>query len=225
MDYLKAFANLGTRFLRPPEALQRQLGQIRALLLDWDGVFNDGWKDQDGGSPFSEVDSMGLNLLRFSMWHRAQKMLPCAILTGQHNPIAERFAKREHLDGIYMGFTNKPEAFEAFLAKHQLEARHVAFFFDDVLDIPVARQCGFRVLLKRRSSPLLENHVVASGDADLLTHHSGGGHGLREVCELMVGLTGRPGEILEHRISFSATYRSYLQERTAITTEVVRQDR
>ena len=225
MDYLKAFATLGTRFLRPPDALQRQLGQVRALLLDWDGVFNGGWKDRDGGSPFSEVDSMGLNLLRFTLWQREQKMLPCAIITGQHNPIAEGFAKREHLNGIYMGFTHKPMAFEQFLAKHDLEPRHAAFFYDDVLDLPVARQCGFRVLMKRRSSPLLENHVVGKGDADLLTHHGGGEHGLREVCELMIGLAGRPSEVLEHRISYSPIYQAYLAERAGITTEVVKSER
>ena len=39
--------------------LARQLHGIRALVFDWDGVFNDGWKDAQGGSPFSEVDSMG----------------------------------------------------------------------------------------------------------------------------------------------------------------------
>lgn len=225
MDNLKAFANLGTRFLRPPDMLQRQLGQVRALVFDWDGVFNAGWKDAQGGSPFSEVESMGVNLLRFALWQREQRMLPCAIITGQHNPDAERFATREHLDGIYMGFTHKPDAFAAFLQKHALEAKQVAFFFDDVLDIPVARMAGLRVLLRRASSPLLENHIVANGDADLLTRASGGEHGLREACELLITLAGRPGDTIEHRVRYSDTYRNYLEQRAVIRTEVVRQER
>ena len=225
MDYLKAFANLGTRFMRPPDVLQRQLGQMRGLVLDWDGVFNDGWKDADGGSPFSEVGSMGLNLLRFALWQRDRRMLPCAIITGQHNPCAERFAQREKLDGIYMGFTNKPDAFDAFLETHKLEAKQVVFFFDDVLDLPVARRCGFRILIKRRSSPLLENHIVSKGDADLVTHYSGGEHGLREACELLVGLNGRSADTIEQRVRYSEDYQTYLSERAAIATQVLRNPR
>lgn len=225
MDDLKAFVALGTRFLRPMDALQRQLGNLRALVFDWDGVFNDGWKDLDGSSPFSEVDSMGVNLLRFALWHQSQAMLPCAVITGQNNPNAQRFAEREHFNGIYMGFSNKPEAFDAFLAKHQLDAKQVAFFFDDVLDLPVARQCGLRILLKRPSSPLLENHIVASGDADIITGLSGGQHGLREACELLVTLSGRPAETIEQRVRFSDHYQSYLGQRAGIVTEVVRKER
>src|SRR5690606_30081404 len=116
MEYLKVFANLGTRFLRPPDVLQRQLGMTRGIMPDWDGVFNEGWKDSECGSPFSEVDSMGLNLLRFALWSRDRKMAPVAVITGQHNPHAERFAQREKLDGIYMGFTHKPDAFDAYIA-------------------------------------------------------------------------------------------------------------
>lgn len=225
MEYLKAFANLGTRFLRSPDSLQRQLGNIRALVFDWDGVFNAGWKDLDGGSPFSEVDSMGVNLMRFALWQREQKMLPCAIITGQQNPYALRFAQREKFNGSYMGFSNKTEAFDAFLAAHALEARQVAFFFDDVLDLPVARQCGLRVLIKRRSSPLLENFIVSKNDADLLTHFSGGEHGLREACELLVGLCGRPEETLEHRIRYSELYQAYLKDRSDVQLETVPQPR
>ena len=225
MDYLKAFATLGTRFLRPPDVLQRQLGMVRAVIFDWDGVFNGGWKDEQGGSPFSEVDSMGVNLLRFALWQREQRMLPAAIITGQRNPQAEQFARREHFNSIHMGYTHKPEAFQAFLAAHQLEARQVAFFYDDVLDIPVARQCGLRVLIKRRSSPMLENHIVAQGDADLLTHFSGAEHGLREACEVLIGLCGRPSDTFEHRIKHSDLYQSYLSERAAISTHVDRKER
>jgi 3-deoxy-D-manno-octulosonate 8-phosphate phosphatase (KDO 8-P phosphatase) len=221
MDYLKSFATLGTRFLRPADYLQRQLGNIRAVVFDWDGVFNDGWKDLDGGSPFSEVDSMGVNLLRFSLWQREQVLPPFAVITGQQNPHAQRFAEREHFEGIYMGYSNKTEAFAAFLEKHKLDARQVAFFFDDVLDLPVARQCGLRIMIKRLSSPLFENYVVAGRDADLLTHFSGGDHGLREACELLMALSGRHAETIEHRVKFSETYQAYLTHRAAVNTEVV----
>ncbi|MBL0127780.1 MAG: hypothetical protein IPP83_10030 [Flavobacteriales bacterium] len=51
MDDLKSFRDQGTLFLHSPEALRERLRTIRAVIFDWDGVFNDGWKDIDGGSP------------------------------------------------------------------------------------------------------------------------------------------------------------------------------
>ena len=222
---LRTFSKLGTRFLRPPDHLQRTLGGIRGLLFDCDGVFNDGWKDADGGSPFSEVDSMGVNLLRFGMW-LANKQLPvCAVITGQHNPQAQRFAEREHLHAIYMGFTHKMDALERFRSDHGCDDKQVAFFFDDVLDLPLARRCGMRILVHQPASPLFENFVSARLDADLLTHLNGGRHGLREACELLLGLMGRYEEVVEHRLRYSDMYKAYLADRNAVPTEVVKNPR
>jgi 3-deoxy-D-manno-octulosonate 8-phosphate phosphatase (KDO 8-P phosphatase) len=197
---------------------------IRALVFDWDGVFNDGWKDAQGGSPFSEVDSMGVNLLRFALWIANKQLPPTAILTGQHNPIAEGFATREHLDQIYMGFNNKPDAFSQFLTTHGLESKQVAFFFDDVLDLAVARQCGLRIQLRRPAAPMFENYVNRKGDTDLLTRFTGGEHGLREACELLISLTGRWNDVIDQRVQFSEGYQKYLAERNAVRTAAVRSE-
>lgn len=225
MDHLKIFGTLGTRFLRPPDMLARQLHGIRALVFDWDGVFNDGWKDAEGGSPFSEVDSMGVNLLRFALWTANKHVPPTAIITGQLNPLAERFAQREHLDGVFAGFNNKSEAFAQFLSTHGLEAKQVAFFFDDVLDLAIARQCGVRVQLRRLAAPMLENYITKKGDADLLTRFSGGEHGLREACEVLIALMGRWNDVVDQRVQFSESYQKYLVERNAVNAMMVRKER
>ncbi|MDQ3101073.1 MAG: phosphatase, partial [Bacteroidota bacterium] len=168
--------------------------------------------------------SMGVNLLRFSLWQREKVPVPCAVITGQQNVHAESFAKRENFNGLFMGFKNKPAAFEEFMATHKLEPRQVAFFFDDILDLPIARRCGFRVMIRRRNSPLFENHVVAKGDTDLLTHFSGGENGLREACELLVGLTGRAEDVIEHRVRFSDLYQEYLADRGTIELKISRNE-
>lgn len=225
MSEVQAFEELGTRLLHPVAGLKDRVKHVKALVFDWDGVFNDGWKDRDGGSPFSEVDSMGVNLLRFALWQDHHRMMPCVIITGQHNPNAERFAEREHLNAVYMGFSHKPEAFDAFLEAHGLEAKEVAFFFDDVLDLPVARRCGLRILIKRASSPLMEAHVIARGDADVITALSGGQHGVREACELLITLNGNALETIEKRVEFTEEYRSYLEMRGMIECQSVRKSR
>ncbi len=225
MSTVQAFEELGTRLLHPAAELMERVKHVKAIVFDWDGVFNDGWKDRDGGSPFSEVDSMGVNLLRFALWQRDRSMLPCVIITGQHNLNAERFAEREHLDAVYMGFSHKPEAFDAFLEVHGREGKDVAFFFDDVLDLPVARRCGLRILMKRSSSPLMEAYVVEQGDADVITALSGGQHGIREACELLMTLNGNGPETIEHRVGFTEDYQTYLAMRRSIPTKTVRKSR
>jgi 3-deoxy-D-manno-octulosonate 8-phosphate phosphatase (KDO 8-P phosphatase) len=222
MEALKHFKDRGASFLKAPDVLRRQLVGIKAVLFDWDGVFNEGFKDLAGGSPFSEVDSMGVNLLRYGLWgsHRANP--PAAIITGQNNPNALQFGEREHLHQVFMGYANKPEAFQEFLRIHGLQAREVAFFFDDVLDIPVARQCGFRVLIGHKASPMMELYTRNNGDVDYVTGCSGGEHGLREACEMMLVLLGRWNDVVDQRQAFSPNYQEYLAERNAVITVTAR---
>lgn len=211
-----------TRYLRETAELERRAKNIKAVLFDWDGVFNDGWKDAEGGSPFSEVGSMGVNMLRFSLWLRHGVNPPAAVITGQINPHAERFARRECLHGMYMGFINKPDAFTEFLGKHHLKAEEVAFFFDDALDLPLAKACGLRVMIGRAGGERFTEHVVTRGDVDLITANSGGQNGLREGTEAVIQLMGNFAEVFDQRASYNETYQRYLRERNRVAPQVVR---
>ena len=211
-----------TRYLRSPDELQRRAKNIKAVLFDWDGVFNDGWKDFDRGSPFSEVGSMGVNMLRFALWLKTGSNPPAAVITGQINPLAEGFVQREKLQGIYMGFINKPDAFEAFLRNNALKPEEVVFFFDDAIDLALAKQCGLRVMIGRKAGMRFTEHVIARGDADIITANSGGENGLREATEAVIELIGNFAEVFDQRASFSEEYQRYLQERNATEPKVER---
>ena len=225
MSILLPFTTNGLRTTAPEPELLRRLARTKAVLFDWDGVFNDGFKDAEGGSPFSEVGSMGVNLLRFALWLRNGSLPKAGVITGQHNPYAERFAERERLHGVYMGFTNKPDAFDAFLAKHGLQADEVAFFFDDVLDLPVAARCGLRVMIGSPVTAWLVEQVIARGEVDLVTANSGGSNGLRETTDAVIALLGNGPEVIEHRVKYSETYQRYLSERQAVAPSIVRNAR
>lgn len=222
---LKPFTDNGLRVIGSEKELLRRLARTKAVLFDWDGVFNDGFKDAEGGSPFGEVGSMGVNLLRFALWLRNGSLPKAAVITGQHNPFAERFAQRERLHGLYMGFANKPDAFDAFLAKHGLEAGEVAFMFDDAIDLPVAARCGFRVLIGSPATAWFVDQVVARGEADLVTGNSGGNNGLREATDALIALLGNGPEVIAHRAGFTESYQRYLAERQAVVPEIVRNGR
>lgn len=225
MSVLKPFIDNGLRVIGSEKELLRRLAHTKAVLFDWDGVFNDGFKDAEGGSPFSEVGSMGVNLLRFALWLRNSHLPKAAVITGQHNPYAERFAQRERLHGVYMGFTNKPEAFDAFLAKHGLYADEVAFFFDDVLDLPVAARCGLRVMIGSPVTTWLVEQAIARGEVDLVTANSGANNGLREATDAVIALLANCAEVIDHRVKYSEVYQRYLSERQAVEPVIVRNPR
>ena len=225
MSLLLPFTTHGLRTTAPEPELLRRLARIKAVLFDWDGVFNDGFKDAQGGSQFSEVGSMGVNLLRFALWLRSGSLPKAAIITGQHNPFAERFAERERLHGVYMGFTNKPEAFDAFLAQHGLQPEEVAFFFDDVLDLPVAERCGLRVMIGSPFTAWLVEQFVRRGAVDLITANPGGANGLRQATDAVIALLGNGDAVIIERAAYSSTYQDYLSQRQAVQPEVVRNAR
>jgi 3-deoxy-D-manno-octulosonate 8-phosphate phosphatase (KDO 8-P phosphatase) len=211
----------GGEFISPPSLFSGKLKNIRAVLFDWDGVFNDGSKRGTEGSIFSEVDSMGTNLLRYALWKANGSLPAAAVITGENNPSALLLARRENFHFVYSRMKNKAEAFAAFCSAAGCKPDEVAFFFDDVLDLEVARQCGIRIMIGRSSNPMLRQFVKQNNLADYITAHDGGKHGLREGTELLIGLLGMYDEAVRNRMAYSNDYREYLSERKKIGTSHV----
>jgi 3-deoxy-D-manno-octulosonate 8-phosphate phosphatase (KDO 8-P phosphatase) len=217
---VQLFESGGGEFFTPPSVFIAKLQNIRAVLFDWDGVFNEGFKQGGEGSTFSEVDAMGTNMLRYALWKRHNKQPIAAVITGEDNPPAQLLSKREHFQAMYFQAKNKAAVFAHFCKSHSLRPEEVLFFFDDVLDLEVARQCGARVMIARRSTPMLTTFAKANGMVDYLTGCSGGDHGLREGCELVIGLLGLYDKVIGERMVYSSDYQLYLEERQAISTDI-----
>ena len=212
------FAEIGGRFCIPAVDIQRKLENIKAFVFDWDGVFNDGSKRDQTGSGFSEPDAMGTNMLRFSYWLKHKSLPITAIITGEENESALFLGKRERFSSLYFKASNKIKSFEHFLASHHLKSTEVAFFFDDVLDLSLASQCGLRLNAHRNSNPLFNQHLKTKQLTDYST--SGQSYAVREGCELLIGLQGNYIEAITNRQHFSETYQSYLAERQKVDTQV-----
>jgi 3-deoxy-D-manno-octulosonate 8-phosphate phosphatase (KDO 8-P phosphatase) len=212
------FTKTGGQFCVPAADIQRKLENIKAFVFDWDGVFNDGSKRDQTGSGFTEPDAMGTNILRFSYWLKNRSLPVTAIITGEENESALFLGKREHITSLYFKASNKQKSFDHFLNANILQAKEVAFVFDDVLDLSVASQCGVRIACFRKSNPLFNQHIISNQLAEYMT--SGGGYAVREACELLIGLQGNYDEAITHRMRFSETYQQYLAQRQQVETAV-----
>jgi 3-deoxy-D-manno-octulosonate 8-phosphate phosphatase (KDO 8-P phosphatase) len=215
------FSKLGGTFLTPSKQITSSLAQIKAFVFDWDGVFNDGRKTNESDSTFSEIDSMGINLLRFDYWLRNGRFPLIFIITGLKNQTATEFSKREHYDGIFLNSKNKGETLETICSNYKIAAKEIAFIFDDVLDLDVAKLSGLSFCVGRKSSPLLLDYIKQNRICNYISAFSGEDHAVREICELIIGLSGDYSRTVELRIRFEGEYKEYLSKRNGINPDIV----
>ena len=200
-------------------------------MFDWDGVFNNGIKDENGSSPFSEIDAMGTNLLRFNYYIRNAETPLIAIISGEKNNAAFTLAKREHFYAVYYKTANKIKSLDHLCRQNNIEPTQVAFIFDDVLDFSVAQLCGLRIMVARNCNPLLIHFAEKNKLADYITFADGGNHAVREAVELLTGLSGKYNETIEQRMHFTNNYQQYVALRnkpqpvfyTIINSEITEQ--
>ena len=215
-DIQGIFAQIGGEFLLSVEELTTKVSQIKAFIFDWDGVFNDGTKDDNGSSNFSEIDSMGINLLRFGWWLDKREMPLLVIISGERNLRSFQLTKREHYDAAYFRIKHKIEALEHLMAQHGLKPEEIAFFFDDALDLSLAERCGVRIMVRHRGNPLFKKYVIENGLADYITGSEGQQCAVREGCELLLGLKNNYDRTVSERRNYYPHYEQYYAQRQTV---------
>ena len=218
-------------FLETPAVIAEKLSRVKAYIFDWDGVFNNGIKNENGSSVFSEIDAMGTNLLRFNHFLSAGAPPVSVIISGELNQASLALARREHFDAVYYKTANKMLSFAHLCKSRQLEPEETAFIFDDVLDFSVAALCGLRIMVSRVCNPLLIEFARKNRLADYITLADGGSHAVRESVELLTGLSGKYEETIGNRMRFSERYQQYLLLRnqtkpsffTSLESEIIEQ--
>ena len=216
LQNLKLFADRGGEFVASPSVFVAKAQKIKCIAFDWDGVFNSGVKGEGVYSYFSEVDSMGLNILRFGRKIVSGDILFAGIISGEKNPSTEKFVNREHLNFKCLGFKNKTEGLNHVLKHFNLSPEEVAFVFDDILDLSVAKLCGLRFQIRRNATPMFNEYVKNRNLADYITANTGERFAVREVCELLLAALGVYDKAVDSRVAFDSVYASYIQERNSI---------
>ncbi len=213
------FEENGGQFLTPALKIAKKLENIHGFLFDWDGVFNSGKKGADFPSTYSEADSMGINLLRFSYWLRYKKIPFTGIVTNQISESAFQLAKREHYNAVYHSFKYKKEALTHMNESLGIRPSQVAFVMDDVLDLSAAELAGLSFLVGRKSSPLFMQYIREKDLVDYISFQRGDLNAVRELCELIMGLTGVYEDTIEQRVSYTEEYQQFIEERDEIESK------
>ncbi len=219
MNIQEVFIKAGGRFVSTPEVISARLKNIKAFIFDWDGVFNNGQKNAEGSSNFSEVDSMATNLLRYSHFLIHGQLPLAAVISGEKNETAFYFCRRECFNYSFFKTPHKTDALHYICKEQNLKPEEVAYFFDDVLDLSVASLCGLRIMVQRRANPLFTEYCIRHQLVDYLTGAEGGAYAIREACELLTGLNGNFDTVIHDRTHYGANYKSYITQRRLVSTQ------
>lgn len=215
----ETYENIGAEFLISIEDIAKKHSHIKAFIFDWDGVFNTGEKIGSGSSSFTEIDSMGTNMLRFSYYLQNKKTPLTALISGEKNESAFYFAEREHFNASYFKILHKKIALAHFCETHHINPKEVCYFFDDILDLDVAHEVGLRILIPRPSTILFTNYVKQNKLADYITASHSGKYAVREACEMLMGAGNLFDETLLRRTNYDEFYQQYMVERNHPVTE------
>lgn len=207
------FVNAGGQFTRSADLLHDRMNKVRALIFDWDGVFNDGTRYSQQGSGFSEVDSAGLHLLRYGMFLKTGDLPLVAIISGKDHQTAREWGQREQIDAAYFGVKDKEKAMLHFCNQQGITPGQCAYYFDDVLDLPVASRVGLRFAVGRLANPLLLDYIEDHHLADYISACQGHEHAVREMTELSLGLVGQYEESLKGRLEQGDSYERFLTKK------------
>jgi 3-deoxy-D-manno-octulosonate 8-phosphate phosphatase (KDO 8-P phosphatase) len=215
---LTIYETMGAEFILHQYKMTERLQSIKAFVFDWDGVFNNGEKHGGGSSSFSEIDSMGTNLLRFSYFLQHKKLPATAILSGEKNESAFYFAKREHFDSSYFKIPNKIIGINHFCEANNIKPNEVCYFFDDVLDLPVAKVAGLRVFIPRKAGAQFTAFVKQNHLADYITASASADFAVREACEMLMTVSGQFDKAITSRMNYDDVYKQYIEARNGMPT-------
>jgi 3-deoxy-D-manno-octulosonate 8-phosphate phosphatase (KDO 8-P phosphatase) len=134
-----------------PEAAALEDAQIRArkikvLIFDVDGVLTDGQifvaPGPDGKGVetkgFAAHDGLGISLARLGG-------LRVGIVTKRNSQTVAIRARDLKLEFVYQGQAHKMHAIHEILAKAEINLDQLAYVGDDIIDLPVMRQCGLAI--------------------------------------------------------------------------------
>jgi 3-deoxy-D-manno-octulosonate 8-phosphate phosphatase (KDO 8-P phosphatase) len=193
---------------------KKRARKIRLLLFDVDGVLTDGKLfifpapasapqplprrsarpgGQGGFSPpgqtsfeakgFHAHDGTAISLARLGG-------IKTGIITKRSSETVALRARDLRLEHVHQGIQDKLTVFEEILQQEGLKASEAAFVGDDVIDLPVMRNCGLAIAVANARDQVKD-------EAHWITPHCGGDGALRDAVEYVLRAQGKLKAVTE----------------------------
>lgn len=167
--------------------LLEQARDIRALVLDVDGILSDGFvsltNSGDEIKSFDIRDGLGMKLVQ-------QSGVKVIIITGRKSHIVEKRMTDLGVDLIFQGREDKGVALKEACTQLNILPEDCLYMGDDWPDLSAFAIAGMKVTVPN-------GHVEVRRRADLVTQAMGGRGAVREVCDMLLTSKGTYQELLE----------------------------
>jgi 3-deoxy-D-manno-octulosonate 8-phosphate phosphatase (KDO 8-P phosphatase) len=98
------------------------------------------------------------------------------------------------MEHVHQGIHDKLSVFREILEKENLQPSEAAFVGDDVIDLPVMRNCGLAVAVANARKEVKD-------EAHLVTEHCGGDGAARDAIEYILKAQGKWKKVMKDYIS------------------------
>ena len=125
---------------------------------------------------FNAHDGAGFSLARLGG-------IQSGLITKRISETVALRARDLKIEHVYQGIQDKLTCFEGILQKEGLKASEAAFVGDDVIDLPVMRNCGLAIAVANARREV-------KSEAHLVTEHGGGDGAARDAIEFILKAQG-----------------------------------
>ncbi|QNI37814.1 KdsC family phosphatase [Edaphobacter albus] len=165
--------------------------KIKVLIFDVDGVLTDGQifviPGSDGkgieSKGFAAHDGLGISLARLGG-------LRVGIITKRNSQTVAIRARDLKLEFVYQGQAHKMNAIREILEKTGYTINEVAYVGDDIIDLPVMRQCGLAIATANARQQVKDV-------AHYITPNLGGFGAGRDAIDFILSAQGTLKQVIE----------------------------
>ncbi len=153
------------------------LGDIRLVAFDVDGVFTDGrfYLSDEGveSKAFHTQDGYGVRRL-------LESGIEVAVISGRRSGAVEKRMTELGVTHVVQDCGDKVAALDEIIATLGISATECAYVGDDIPDLPLLNHVGVAIAVANAVATL-------HAQCDYTMSASGGAGAVREVCELVLG--------------------------------------
>ena len=197
--------------------LKARAKKIKLILFDVDGVLTDGkiWifpapagaqtatpepaaqHEDEGGFGFGSqtmIEAKGFHAhdgTAFSLARLAG--IKTGIITKRISETVALRARDLKLEHVHQGIQDKLTCFEGILKQEKLVRAQAAFVGDDVIDLPVMRNCGLAIAVANARDEV-------KGEAHMVTQHAGGEGAARDAVEYILKAQGKWNKVVSQYV-------------------------
>ncbi len=178
--------------LSAPDPVIDRARKIRIILFDVDGVLTDGsiWlipvpvPSANGATTSKMVEAKGYNAHDGTAISLARLGgLKCGIITKRISETVQMRARDLKLEFVYLGQAFKMKPVREIMEKEGVTLDEIAYVGDDVIDLPVMRQCGLAVAVA-------DARERVKAEAHYVTPNRGGHGAARDAVEFILEAKG-----------------------------------